>query len=66
MELGDLRQAAMYANMLKGVSQHLASGWTEEVLLHLQVAQAASTLSAFAALVVDHYHKDINQLKSNN
>ncbi|XP_065336455.1 MICOS complex subunit Mic60-like [Cloeon dipterum] len=59
MELGDLRQAASYVNMLQGVAQHVSSGWAEEVVLHLTVSQAAHALSAIAATIMNQYNQGV-------
>ncbi|XP_059479685.1 MICOS complex subunit Mic60-like [Neocloeon triangulifer] len=55
MELGDLRQAVLYVNMLHGVAQCVTSGWAEEVVLHLTVSQAAETLSGIATMLANQY-----------
>jgi hypothetical protein len=54
MEQGDFRQAISYMNLLQGVAQFVSSGWSEEMLIHLEVMQAAQTLAAFSSRLVHH------------
>lgn len=48
---GDLEQALNRANQLSGVPRRLASDWTRELRLHLEVRQAADAIMAQAAAI---------------
>jgi len=52
VDQGDLLQAAKYANLLRGPSRHVVSGWLEETTSLLEVKNAAQTLAAYASLLV--------------
>ncbi|XP_065351122.1 MICOS complex subunit Mic60-like [Cloeon dipterum] len=52
VDQGDLLQAAKYANLLRGPSRYVVSGWLEETTTLLEVKNAAQTLAAYASLLV--------------
>jgi Mitochondrial inner membrane protein len=52
VDQGDLLQAVKYANLLRGPSRHVVSGWLEETRSLLEVKNVAQTLAAYSSLLV--------------